>query len=309
MSSGRHQPIPLEAFSSTSALAAEHHHNQQEEERDGEAPCAHPRLVFGLFLAGNLITFILTVIPVAVSKMPLLSAPFYSVSDLLRFLEPVLSAPFQLWLLLLGIRQQVVDPLSTRRKTNDNDLLQMGILVSLFAVCWSIYQQGAGFHSAANLFKNVVEDAIIVANSTSNGNPALGTPVSYLDVYSYLRNEWEHLIAHYMYAAGAIAMSFIYAFIYRDYNPPSSLFKLPERILFGITVFIYTLIIGSVAIEFPSGSIVSLVLIFVFGFGTCGGYLLIMTTDTNLPSRIINVVTSPTSRPVLKYYLYSYASR
>ena len=110
-------------------------------------------------------------------------------------------------------------------------------------------------------------------------------------IYSYIRNLWQHIIAHYMvsthcvvpepdvktnypikYAIGGILQSFIFAYIYRDVShPPFD--NHTDRTLWVSATILYGLTVGAVAINFPYGSALALVLILVWGFGFVGGYL------------------------------------
>jgi len=136
----------------------------------------------------------------------------------------------------------------------------------LFMISAAIYQQGAGFHSAANMFKHPVEEVITVHPEAATAYPELK------EIYSWMRDLWEHKISHYMYAVGGILISFLQAYVYRHVNAPRFNNHI-DRALWCATTLLYGLIIGSVAIEFPMGSVVALVLILVYGFGILGTFL------------------------------------
>jgi hypothetical protein len=130
------------------------------------------------------------------------------------------------------------------------------IVLSLYSFCAAVYGQGAGFHSASNMFKNALRQ---VLRRNPNAN------VSELQqLVNWMRDEWEHLISHYMYAAAGIAISFIQAYIYRYTILPCG-FQKKDWTIFSLAVLFYGLIIGSVAIEFPFGPIVALVLTLGYG--------------------------------------------
>ncbi|KAJ3031840.1 hypothetical protein HDV00_008113 [Rhizophlyctis rosea] len=135
------------------------------------------------------------------------------------------------------------------------------------------------------MFKHAVES--IVDNTASSAEAAT--------IYSYMRDLWEHTVSHYMYAAGGILQSFIYAYIYRDINHPR-LSSWPDRTLWILATIFYGLTIGAVAIEFPYGAIVALVLILVWGFLIVGGYLWKIGGGREWGRRF-----------VLQYYVWSYA--
>lgn len=74
---------------------------------------------------------------------------------------------------------------------------------------------------------------------------------------------WEHYIAHYLYAGGAMIMSWVQMFAFRNqiHGPlPKS-----TRIIFSIGIVLYSLLLAGVAIEFPKGLIVGLVYTIVIG--------------------------------------------
>lgn len=137
----------------------------------------------------------------------------------------------------------------------------------LFMISAAIYQQGAGFHSASNMFKHPVADF-----KDQNPDPVAQYPFI-TELYVWLRDTWEHIISHYMYAAGGILMSMVIAYVYRDLTDVHGMPSIGDRILWVLAALIYGLTIGSVAIEFPKGPIVALVLVLVYGFGTLGFYL------------------------------------
>lgn len=69
----------------------------------------------------------------------------------------------------------------------------------LWAIGASIYVQGHGVHLAAALFKHPVED-FMTNHPELMQQPALASEL--IAIYSYMRDTWEHYIAHYMYALG-----------------------------------------------------------------------------------------------------------
>lgn len=91
-------------------------------------------------------------------------------------------------------------------------------------------------------------------------------------IYSYMRNFWEHIIAHYMYAfgtyvpshhleiipidlyyyIGAVWMSWVQIFVFR--NQLHGPLKTGDQIVFAIAALIYGLLVAGVAIDFPYGT-------------------------------------------------------
>ena len=118
------------------------------------------------------------------------------------------------------------------------------------------------------------------------------------DIHSWMRNDWEHLISHYMYAAGGILLSFLFAFLYRDFSVPDGIRSDFKACAIWVSASIsYAIVIGSVAIQFIRGSIVALVLIIVYGFGVLGTFLFRYESRPFLYG----------SRLVIQFYMMSYA--
>ena len=65
-------------------------------------------------------------------------------------------------------------------------------LVIIFLLSAVLYQQGAGFHSAANMFKHSIETLIEEYPVSSVQYPII------LEIKSWMRDTWEHEISHYM---------------------------------------------------------------------------------------------------------------
>lgn len=82
-------------------------------------------------------------------------------------------------------------------------------------------------------------------------------------MYSNMRDLWEHYIAHYLYAAGAMIMSWVQLFAFRNqvHGPLPTITK----IVWCVGVIFYGLLLAGVAIEFPHGLIVGLVYTIVIG--------------------------------------------
>lgn len=245
--------IPLQQLDSTNELL------QSQSEKNQTS-----FYLLSLFLGINIVTLMLTVLPVLVT-LPSISSfnSYYSLNDVIRLLEPIVI--LTLHLLLFSATQT------------------SNILKVAFGLSMALYQQGAGFHSSSNMFKNLVRN-------TLESTPDVA------QIIWIMRDEWEHIISHYMYAVGGILLSFIYVFIFKDF----SVVKLSPRelSLWILAVLSYGLIIGSVAIQFVKGSIVALALILIWGFGIVGGLLW-----KRLQRNLFKIIRFP----VLQYYLASYA--
>ncbi|KAJ3396851.1 hypothetical protein HDU92_001685 [Lobulomyces angularis] len=139
---------------------------------------------FKLMLSSNLVTIVLTMLPVLV-KLPKLAKWYWS-NDLIRLLEPFCALPFQLFIFLESelvylhfsqsqkvAKKGVLSNILIFFKFN-SATIEFVAVVLLFSFFAALYQQGAGFHSASNYYKNVLETSI-------DSNPTLITdyPVSY----------------------------------------------------------------------------------------------------------------------------------
>lgn len=84
------------------------------------------------------------------------------------------------------------------------------------------------------------------------------------EMYLNMESLWEHYIAHCLYAGGAMIMSWVQLFAFRNqiHGP------LPKntQTVWCIGIIIYGLLLAGVAIEFPEGLIVGLVYTLVIGF-------------------------------------------
>ncbi|TPX38796.1 hypothetical protein SeMB42_g06563 [Synchytrium endobioticum] len=156
-----------------------------------------------------------------------------------------------------------------------------------WALAAAVYQQGAGLHSGANMFKHVVEDAAML-------DPDAPDAVLLRDGYAWMRTTWEHYVAHYLYAAGAVLVSFTHAYAYRDYQPTRPVGAAQKALLLCAAV-LYALVIASVAVEFPKGTVVALLLIVIYGWAVLGTFLV-------RRKQVLSIGT----RPVIQYFFYSY---
>jgi hypothetical protein len=94
-----------------------------------------------------------------------------------------------------------------------------------------------------------------------------------VDIVSYMRDLWEHNISHYWYAAGSVGVAAVFAWVYRDVYLPSGLPSRLDRALWVGAALLYGVLIGSVAVQFPSGALVALIFLVVYGFGIVGSAL------------------------------------
>ncbi|KAI9009561.1 hypothetical protein BC832DRAFT_551776 [Gaertneriomyces semiglobifer] len=217
-------------------------------------PPPNTRRILSLLLALNLCTFLLTLVPVVV-ELPGIRPPWYVGNDVLRLLEPIIALP--LYLAILIESRVFAGELS--RHTY--------IVLTLFAISAALYQQGAGFHSASNMFKHPFRDFM-------DSHPDLVDEYPFFSEFLlWVRNTWQKDISHYMYAAGGTFMAMTFAYVYRDVTDTTAFENRTEKLIWSLSSIIYGLIIGSVAIEFPKGPIVASLLVVLYGLGTLGSFL------------------------------------
>ena len=196
-------------------------------------PPSRPKLLLLSCLSSTcFILFI--VLPVVIpEKHTQFDPPRFGLSDLLRILDPFINFPL-LYLLFTSARPA---PSTT--------------LMTLFALSSVLFIFGSTSHTMSALLKHSIQE-IRVAEGASE-IPAVEA------AYDYTRNVWEHIISHYMYAAGIFFASILIVVVhFRASYPPVSILRgwslaysailsgilyalvstqLPFAPLIGITVF------------------------------------------------------------------------
>jgi hypothetical protein len=142
-----------------------------------------------LFILSNLFVIIFTVFPV-VYRFPDIDRQvnredWYGYDDIIRLLEPIIALPLQI---LIFLESSVFVKYSLAQGFERKSIIS----IVMFSVMASIYQQGAGYHSAANMFKHPVQTLIEKFPTSVTEFPII------LDIYDWIRNIWEHYISHYM---------------------------------------------------------------------------------------------------------------
>jgi hypothetical protein len=133
----------------------------------------------------------------------------------------------------------------------------------------AMYQQGAGLHTASNMFKNSVE----FFNTGPLPHTCGPTAQSFMQwLFGWMENVWEHSVSHYMYAAGGIWVAIVQTYAYRNVLVREGLTSMVDRGLWLANAVVYGLLIGAVAVDFPSGSIVCLAFLLAYGAGVLGTF-------------------------------------
>jgi hypothetical protein len=144
-----------------------------------------------LFLISNLFVLLFSSLPVLV-KLPDFYYTWFGLADVIRILEPLVALPFQLLIFIeTGVLKYDIE--FGLSKSNI-------VYVIVFSVAVSCYQQGAGLHSGAAMFKDAVETVKDLEGAVEQF-PILE------NIYEYIRDVWQHLIAHYIYASGGIILA------------------------------------------------------------------------------------------------------
>jgi len=162
--------------------------------------------------------------------------------------------------------------------------------VCVWAFAAALYEQGAGFHSAACMFKKTMKSI-----------PEANQDDIYDDIFYYMKTLWEHLVGHYLYAAGYALMCICYAWVYRNHTISGRLSTTPLLLLLSAST-LNGVVIAGVAIDFPSGCLVALIYLCLYGIGGLGLYcfrLYKSGSDDN--------IFHFGRRPVIHYYILSYA--
>ncbi len=253
---------------------------------------AEYRIIFFLLFLTQFWTLVMTFIPVIGNVQPKdyydRKGWSYGGTDVMRFLEPVISLPLNFALFCLSgilIDYDIRDPMKEKEKT---------FFIGLWFLAAAICQQGAGFHSCANMLKNAFETLPIYSNPVDDGTQ---------EFYYYIRTWWQHLISHYMYAAGYAFMAISNMFAYRQHATPGEemggLSK-ENQFYLVISAFCYGLVTSGVAINFPAGTVVALVYLLCYGiFGLIGYRYYLSSRDRWYGFELF-------TRPVLDYYILSY---
>jgi hypothetical protein len=250
------------------------------------------RIILSIILLSNLWTLVLTVLPALIDLSPnnyYAHHPFwYTGDDVIRFIEPIGGILWNFWIFYKsGILQK-------EEKSLD---LYSFLAIFGFFLGIGIYSQGAGFHSAAVMFKNAVE----TLPSYTSLSPEADDEIN--DLYFYLQTVWEHEISHYLYAIGLAIIHASQAYVYRNVKAPQlGLTKIGKILLFFSSLLLGVLLAG-VSIEFPSGTIVGLIYFVLYGIGGIGGFLLLQhrrqVEDKSLE-------LSFGHRPVLHHFFFGY---
>jgi hypothetical protein len=163
-------------------------------------PPSRPRLVLLSCLSSTFFLLFILLPVVIPDDHTQIDFPRFGLDDLLRIVDPFINYPI-LYLLFNSAR-----PTPSRTLT---------ILFTLSSV---LFIFGSTAHTMSALLKHSIEQ--IKAAEGASAIPAVE------EAYDYTRNVWEHVIGHYMYAAGIFFASVIIVIVhFRSSYPPVSILR------------------------------------------------------------------------------------
>ncbi|KAI8993374.1 hypothetical protein BDB01DRAFT_776107 [Pilobolus umbonatus] len=197
-----------------------------------------------LLLLTAFFILLLTTVP-AVADLPDINV-WFTGDALWRLFDPIITLPLSLFVMT---RADIMD--QGGRPNYWISLSERSVGWLVWSIGAGIYVQGHGIHTAAALFKHPIQDF-------NRAHPELVVQYPVLEqMYSNMRDLWEHDIAHYMYAGGAMVMSWAQLFVFRNqvHGPlPTS-----TKIVWCLGILVYGLLLAAVAIDFPYGLVVGLI--------------------------------------------------
>lgn len=163
-------------------------------------PPSRPKIVLLSCLSSTLFLLLLLLPVVIPEDRTQIDFPRFGLDDLLRILDPFINYPI-LYLLFDSAR-----PAPSRT------------LTVLFALSSVLYIFGSTAHTMSALLKHSIEQ--IRVSQGASMIPAVE------EAYDYTRNIWEHIIGHYMYAAGVFFASVLIVIVhFRASYPPVPIFR------------------------------------------------------------------------------------
>lgn len=163
-------------------------------------PPSRPKLVLLSCLSSTFFLIFIALPVIIPDDRTQIDFPRFGLNDLLRILDPFINFPI-LYLLFTSARPA---PSNT--------------MMILFALSSVLFIFGSTAHTMSAMIKHSIEQ-IMVAEGASQ-IPAVGA------AYDYTRNVWEHIIGHYMYAAGIFFASVLIVVVhFRASYPPTSILR------------------------------------------------------------------------------------
>ncbi|KAI8089140.1 uncharacterized protein BX664DRAFT_332283 [Halteromyces radiatus] len=236
-----------------------------------------------LLLGASFSMLFFTLVPV-VANLPDVVPSWFSGDALWRLFDPLFTLPLNLFIMT---RASSIMNGKARYWGNWSEQTVGWLFWSLGA---ALFVQGHGLHTASAMFKHPVQDFNLAHPDIVDQYPVLQ------QIYSYMRDLWEHIIAHYMYAFGGMVMSWAQLFAFR--NQVHGPLTIGTKIVFALGSLVYGLLLAGIAIEFPDGLYVGLVYSIVIGL-IC---ICLMVFKPNGLSKGGGILTMG-RRMVLQFYL------
>lgn len=163
-------------------------------------PPSRPKLVLLSCLSSTFFLLFILLPVVIPEESTQIDFPRFSLGDLFRILDPFINYPI-LYLLFNSAR-----PAPSRTMT------------VLFAISSVLFIFGSTAHTMSALLKHSIEQIKVA--------PGASTIPAVEEAYDYTRNVWEHIIGHYMYAAGIFFASILIVVVhFRASYPPVPIFR------------------------------------------------------------------------------------
>ncbi|CAO3588894.1 unnamed protein product [Absidia cylindrospora] len=211
----------------------------------------HDRWLAWLLLGASFSILFFTVVPV-VADIPYIVPSWFSGDTLWRLFDPLFTLPLNLF-----VMTRATAIMTGGHSNYCGALSEQSVAWLFWCLGAGIFVQGHGIHTAAAMFKHPVQDFNLAHPELVSQYPILQ------QIYSYMRDLWEHVIAHYMYAFGGMVMSWAHLFAFR--NQVHGPLTLGTKIVFALGSLVYGLLLAGIAIEFPDGLYVGLVYAIVIG--------------------------------------------
>lgn len=160
-------------------------------------PPSRPRLLLLSCLSSTFFLIFILLPAIIPDQRTQFDPPRFGLNDLLRIVDPFINFPI-LYLLFSSARP-------TPSKT----------LMTLFAFSSVLFIFGSTAHTMSALLKHSIEQIKMGGGGGAPKIPAVE------EAYDYTRNVWEHIVSHYMYAAGIFFMSILIVTVhFRASYPP-----------------------------------------------------------------------------------------
>ncbi|CAG8589660.1 6458_t:CDS:2 [Ambispora gerdemannii] len=176
-------------------------------------------------------------------------------ADIYRFIEPLIGIPLNFFIL---VSAEVFVDYSEHERKFLFTITEKGFCSFLFTIGAALYAQGAGMHSTAIIAKDKIQDLITENPNITSQFPAINSTLEYMET------DLEHVAGYYIYATGAAIITWAHLLAYRRQRH-DEISNVISFIAFFLGSFFYAVLLTSVAIEFPKGTLVGLIYVLALG--------------------------------------------